>query len=474
MFLLLLDEFNSLSCVNCSRSWIGDIGKQDWLLWRRSAYLQRWHLFWFSPVWGLSLWLEFASEKAKPMLRCLLQVFAAWRFESIFPFDMFASSFRLTVSIHSPLWMVVQLQSFSLGSFWSHYFTSRYRYIFWYKKVMLVYVVTMKLKRNNIDILERYWNASAAVRVCSQVKYFHSHRHHPPLWGRTVIKFTKEKEHTSLPKKRKKIFGEQTKIFSVLPLSTRRPRTGAKRFCSKAGWWIVNPLINSSPRCCRESMRAKQAQLLWSYRVVGLDHWECNASILSRSVHLSKSPGFPLRTMWWWWRWKGGWLAFCDNCSSCARAFCTLSFSAICIRFCPPVETHCLAFVGNIFFQIIIVFSPHKKRVNWLIQLLMRELWQTPPPSSFDYATFQNLRSSPSRNTNRNIPFFNFWFYHLWKIQTSLIIAFEIQLIMLLIGFKNIVMNCSTNNDNVVPLGLAAQLTLWLSVRLGTLILECD
>ena len=198
-----------------------------------------------------------------------------------------------------------------------------------------------------------------------------------------------------------------------------------------AGWWIVNPLINSSPRCCGESMRAKQAQLLWSYRAVGLDHWECNASILSRSVHLSKSPGFPLRTMWWWWwwRWKGGWLAFCDNCSSCARAFCTLSFSAICIRFC-PVETHCLAFVGNIFFQIIIVFSPHKKRVNWLIQLLMRELWQTPPPSSFDYATFQNLRSSPSWNTTRNkaaitnIPFFNFWFYHLWKIQTSLIISF--------------------------------------------------
>ena len=116
MFVLLLDEFNSLSCVNCSRSWIGDIGKQDWLLWRRSAYLQRWHLFWFSPVWGLSSWLEFASEKAKPMLRCLLRVFTAWRFESIFPFDMFASSFRLTVSIHSPLWMVVQLQSFSLGS----------------------------------------------------------------------------------------------------------------------------------------------------------------------------------------------------------------------------------------------------------------------------------------------------------------------------------------------------------------------
>ena len=108
-------------------------------------------------------------------------------------------------------------------------------------------------------------------------------------------------------------------------------------------------------------------------------------------------------------------IGFCDKCSSCARAFCTLSFSAICIRFCPPVETHCLAFVGNIFFQIIIVFSPHKKRVNWLIQLLMRELWQTPPPSSFDYATFQNLRSSPSRNTTRNkaaitnIPFFNFW-----------------------------------------------------------------
>ena len=138
------------------------------------------------------------------MLRCLLQVFAAWRFESIFPFDMFASSFRLTVSIHSPLWMVVQLQSFSLGSIWSHYFTSRYRYIFWYKKVMLVYVVTMKLKRNNIDILERYWNASAAVRVCSQVKYFHSHRHHPPLWGRPVIKFTKEKEHTFLSKKNEK------------------------------------------------------------------------------------------------------------------------------------------------------------------------------------------------------------------------------------------------------------------------------
>ena len=66
---------------------------------------------------------------------------------------------------------------------------------------------------------------------------------------------------------------------------------------SAAGWWIVNPLINSSPRCCGEFiMRAKQ-QLLWSYRVVGLDHWECNASILSRSVHLSKSPGFPLRIM---------------------------------------------------------------------------------------------------------------------------------------------------------------------------------
>ena len=89
MFVLLLDEFNSLSCVNCSRSWIGDIGKQDWLLWRRSAYLQRWHLFWFSPVWGLSSWLEFASEKSKTNAA------------------MFASSFRsLTVWIHFPLWYV--------------------------------------------------------------------------------------------------------------------------------------------------------------------------------------------------------------------------------------------------------------------------------------------------------------------------------------------------------------------------------
>ena len=211
-------------------------------------------------MWGLSLWLEFASE-AKPMQRCLLQVFAAWRFESIFPFDMFASSFRLTVSIHSPLWMVIQLQSFSLGSIWSHYFTSRYRYIFWYKKAMLVYVVTMKLKRNDIDILERYWNASAAVRVCSQVKYFHSHRHHPPLWGRPVIKFTKEKEHTFLSKKKRKKLKNylvNKQKSSLCCLWAQEDQGLEPKDFAAAGWWIVNPLINSPPRCCGESMRAKQ------------------------------------------------------------------------------------------------------------------------------------------------------------------------------------------------------------------------
>ena len=34
-----------------------------------------------------------------------------------------------------------------------------------------------------------------------------------------------------------------------------------------------------------------------------------------------------------------------------------------------------------------VIFS----EINWLIQLLMWELWQTPPPSTFDYATFEKV-----------------------------------------------------------------------------------
>ena len=242
-----------------------------------------------------------------------------------------------------------------------------------------------------------------------------------PYEGDRWSNLLKKKNTDFCQKNEKRKKSEQTKIFSVLPLSTRRPRIGAKRFFSSrlVNRQSIDQFIASVLRRVHESKAGSAIVKLssgwtWSLRVQRLDSFSFSSFVKVSWFSIENNAMMMMRM-------KRRLIGFLWQLFKLRSSFLHSLFLCHLHQILPGGNTlfglrwkYFLSNNNNFF------LSP--KKSNWLIQLLMRELWQTPPPSSFDYATFQNLRSSPSRNTTRNkaaitnIPFFNFWFYHLWKI----------------------------------------------------------
>ena len=107
-----------------------------------------------------------------------------------------------------------------------------------------------------------------------------------PYEGDRWSNLLKKKNTHFCQKKRKKLFGEQTKIFSVLPLSTRRPRTGAKRFFSSrlVNRQSIDQFIASVLRRVHNESKAAAIVKLssgwtWSLRVQRLDSFSFSSFV---------------------------------------------------------------------------------------------------------------------------------------------------------------------------------------------------